>query len=130
MTSLAIECPTGTYARIAPRSRLPVNNQSTSLAGVVDPDFRGEVKAVLHNFGTSTQYVKYKQKVAQLIFEQAKTPDVELTKDLTSTTQQDEGFGSTEKEKLHHNTQNNLAYMCIRENIDPTYEPTTVSSSK
>ena len=66
--------------------------------------------------------------MAQLIIEQAKTPDVELAENLTITTQQDRGFGSTKK--LHHNDLDNLYDICIRENIHPRYKPTTASAEK
>ena len=130
LASLIIEYPTGTYAQIAPRSGLTVNNQITSLAGVINPDCRGKVKDVLNNFGTTTQYVRYKQQVEQFIFEQAKTPNIELTENLTSTTQYNDIFGSTEKRNPHNNNQDNLVDICIRENIDLVYELTTASAAK
>lgn len=66
-TGIAIQCPTGTYTRIAPRSGLTIKNSITSLAGVIDPDYRGEIKVVLHNFGKEWQSIKQIQKIAQLI---------------------------------------------------------------
>ena len=43
--------PIGNYARIAPRSGLAVKNFIDVGAGVVDADYRGEVKVLLFNFG-------------------------------------------------------------------------------
>lgn len=48
-TGLQIAIPSGTYARIAPRSGLAVKAGITTGAGVVDEDYRGEVGVVLFN---------------------------------------------------------------------------------
>lgn len=48
-TDLAIACPPGTYARIAPRSGLAVKHFIDTGAGVVDEDYRGAVGVVLFN---------------------------------------------------------------------------------
>jgi dUTP pyrophosphatase len=50
-TDLAIACPPGTYARIAPRSGLAVKHFIDTGAGVVDEDYRGAVGVVLFNHG-------------------------------------------------------------------------------
>ena len=49
-TGLAIQCTSGTYARIAPRSGLTIKNHLTTLAGVIDPDYRGDVMVLMQNF--------------------------------------------------------------------------------
>jgi len=43
--------PIGNYGRIAPRSGLACKNFIDVGAGVVDSDYRGEVKVLLFNFG-------------------------------------------------------------------------------
>lgn len=48
-TGIAIAAPSGTYARIAPRSGLAVKKFIDTGAGVVDEDYRGEVGVVLFN---------------------------------------------------------------------------------
>ena len=52
-TDLAIACPSGTYARIAPRSGLAVKHFIDTGAGVVDEDYRGAVGVVLFNHGSA-----------------------------------------------------------------------------
>ena len=47
-TGLAMAVPTGMYLRIAPRSSLSMKGINVG-AGVVDNDFRGEIKVVLQN---------------------------------------------------------------------------------
>jgi len=50
-TGIAIGLPHNTYGRIAPRSSLAVRHRLTTNAGVIDSDYRGEVKVVLANLG-------------------------------------------------------------------------------
>ena len=42
--------PTGNYGRIAPRSGLACKNFIDVGAGVIDSDYRGEVRVLLFNF--------------------------------------------------------------------------------
>ena len=46
---VTIELPHNLYRQIAPRSSLAVNYRLTTNAGVIDADYRGEVKVVLVN---------------------------------------------------------------------------------
>ena len=52
-TDLSIAIPSGTYARVAPRSGLAVKHFIDTGAGVVDEDYRGSVGVVLFNHGPS-----------------------------------------------------------------------------
>ena len=101
-TGIAIQCPTGTYGRIAPRSGLTVKQNLHTLAGVIDPDYRGELQIILQNFGSTIQTIQPQQRIAQLILEQAVTPPVITTSNLTETDRGDKGFGSTEENTNKH----------------------------
>ena len=92
-TGLSIELPPGTYGRIAPRSGLAVKNGLDVGAGVVDPDYRGEIKVVLFNFDREPFKPGYR--IAQLIIERCETPDVMEVLETQSTTRGEGGFGST-----------------------------------
>jgi len=48
---IASVLPHDTYGRIAPRSSLAVKHRLMTNAGVIDPDYRGQVKVVLANLG-------------------------------------------------------------------------------
>jgi dUTP pyrophosphatase len=76
-TGIAIQCPTGTYARIAPRSGLCIKRHITTEAGVIDPDYRGNVIVLLRNFGTEDQIIQPKECIAKLILENATMADYE-----------------------------------------------------
>ena len=50
-TGIDITCLPGTYGRIAPCSGLTIKHNINVLAGVIDPDYTGELIVVLFNFG-------------------------------------------------------------------------------
>ena len=56
----------GVYARIAPRSGLAVNNRIAVGAGVIDPDYDGEIKVVLFNHDDEGFIVQPGDRIAQL----------------------------------------------------------------
>jgi len=63
-TGIAMAVPAGNYARIAPRSGLAVKNFIDVGAGVVDADYRGEVKVLLFNFGETEFKVNVGDRIA------------------------------------------------------------------
>lgn len=78
-TGISIEFPEGTYGRIAPRSGIAVKHGIQVLAGVIDPDYRGEIKVVLHNTDQRVPYTIYKgYRIAQLILEKAITEPLDV----------------------------------------------------
>lgn len=68
-TDIAVECPEGTYARVAPRSGLALKYGIDVMAGVVDSDYRGNVGVVLVNLSGEEFKVEKGDRIAQLIFE-------------------------------------------------------------
>ena len=64
-------------------------------AGVIDRDYRGEVKVLLHNHGSATLEVKPGDRIAQLIVERIAMVDIEEVENLDATERGDKGFGST-----------------------------------
>ena len=68
-----------------------------TLAGVIDPDYTGNVTVVMHNFGDTVQQFKRGDKIAQLVVEQATTPTLVEVTSLHSTARGTAGFGSTDK---------------------------------
>jgi dUTP pyrophosphatase len=94
-TGVAIKTPPGTYGRIAPRSSLAVKHSVDMAAGVVDPDYRGEVKVALANQGNLPFMVKTGDRIAQLILERAEAPPPQEVTTLPSTIRGEQGFGHT-----------------------------------
>jgi dUTP pyrophosphatase len=94
-TGIAISFPDGHYARVASRSGLSVKNNLEVGAGVIDSDYRGEIKVVIRNHSDIPFSIKIGDRIAQLIIEKIITPDVNEVNDLTDTVRGANGFGST-----------------------------------
>ena len=94
-TGITIVLPPGVYGRVAPRSGLAVKNGIQIGAGVIDPDYTGEVKVVLFNHGDNDFDVKKGDRIAQLVLEKCETPPIEEISIVEDTERGVGGFGST-----------------------------------
>ena len=93
---IKIEIPPGTYGQIRDRSSLALRGLLT-VGGVIDSDYRGDVKVLLHNASQLTMNFEKGDRIAQLILINISTPVVEEVKELSSTVRNEGGFGSTGK---------------------------------
>lgn len=96
-TGIAVAIPYGYYGRIAPRSSLAVKKYIDIGAGVVDSDYRGEVKVLLIYSGRERLSLERGDRIAQLILEKITLPEIEVIPCLDSTERGAGGFGSTGK---------------------------------
>ena len=96
-TGIIIKIPDNYYGRIAPRSGLALKNGIDVLAGVIDSDYRGEVKIILYNTDKDNNY-EYKKgdKIAQIIIEKYYNMDINIVENLDDTIRGNNGFGSTD----------------------------------
>jgi dUTP pyrophosphatase len=101
-TGICIEIPTGFYGRIAPRSGLAVKHGIMTMAGVIDADYRGEIKVVLYNSGRNSGLgldekfeVSPGDRIAQLILQGVAAFPIEVVTELSDTARAEGGFGST-----------------------------------
>lgn len=95
-TGIAIELPTpNMYGRIAPRSGLAAKSGIDVMAGVIDCDYRGEIKVILVNHGSVDFVINHGDRIAQLIIERIIYPTVVVALDLDETPRGADGFGST-----------------------------------
>ncbi len=92
---LALKIPNGCYVRIAPRSGLALRYGINVLAGVVDPDYTGNVGVILFNHSHHNFEVKKGDKIAQLICERVKFPKLFEVENFENTDRGENGFGST-----------------------------------
>lgn len=86
------------YMRIAPRSGLSVKNNIDVGAGVIDFDYRGEIKVVLINNGNENFVVEKHMKIAQMIPTFSINKNfviIEEVEELSETKRGIGGFGST-----------------------------------
>lgn len=96
-TGLALEVPRGCAGLIYARSSMGTKRglAPANKVGVVDSDYRGEVKVALHNHGSEPQTVNPGERVAQLLITPVLTPAYEEVDVLTDTDRGTGGFGST-----------------------------------
>jgi dUTP pyrophosphatase len=97
-TGITVQLPPGTYGYICPRSGLAVKHGLDTLAGVIDPDYTGEVKVVLQNLDATQPFViRPGYRIAQLMLINNTIADVvEVPTENTRLTERAEaGFGST-----------------------------------
>ena len=94
-TGLSVAIPEGFYGRLAPRSGLATNKGLDTLAGVIDADYRGEIRCLLYNAGNETINLPAESKICQLIIEKIITPTPVWAEDISDTDRGSGGFGST-----------------------------------
>jgi len=93
-TGIALEFPPTHGALVEDRSGLAVRGVTT-LAGVIDPGYRGEIKVVLTNLGKAPVEIRAGDRIAQLrIVERIEASFEEVT-ELGEATRGAAGFGST-----------------------------------
>ena len=98
-TGIALEVPKGcaglVYARsgmAAKRGLAPANK-----VGVIDSDYRGEIKIVLLNHSKEPQVIEPGERIAQFVITPVLTPEYVLVDELSDTERGVGGFGSTGK---------------------------------
>jgi dUTP pyrophosphatase len=91
---IAITPPPGTYVHIMPRSGLATQGVTT-FAGVIDPDYRGNITVLLYHSGPQNIRITTGDRVAQLVFLRYSTPQLIVKADLDTTERANQGFGSS-----------------------------------
>ena len=99
-TDISINLPAGTYGRIAPRSGLAALHGVSVDAGVIDPDYTGNIGIVLVNRSGRPFIIHAKDRIAQLVCETAEYPLLREVKELQTTAREKAGFGSSGSKAL------------------------------
>jgi dUTP pyrophosphatase len=94
-TCIQIQLPPGTYRCIVSRSGLVVKHYIEVKAGVIDPDYTGTLKVVLHNFGTEALHANQGGRIVQLILENYNSTHIQKDDSINKTERGVNGFGST-----------------------------------
>lgn len=95
-TGIAMSIPLGLCGQIWPRSGMDVNQRTTRCAGLIDPDYRGEVKVLLHNRSeTNTVTIKQGDRIGQIVFVPTYAPTFDVVSELDGTIRGAGGFGHT-----------------------------------
>lgn len=98
-TGVAMELPEGYVGLIYARSSMGAKRglAPANKVGVIDGDYRGELRVVLHNHSKQEQCVEPDERIAQLVITPVITPGFCVVDELTDTQRSDKGFGSTGK---------------------------------
>jgi dUTP pyrophosphatase len=95
-TGIALEFPSTHGALVEDRSGLAVRGVTT-LAGVIDPGYRGELKIVMSNLSAAPVEIQPGDRIAQLRIVQRIEASFEEVTDLGEAARGAAGFGSTGK---------------------------------
>lgn len=94
-TGVHLQLPPGHVGLVWPRSGLAVKHGIDTLAGVIDSDYRGEVRVVLVNHGGTEFEVKPGDRVAQLLVQPVERVVFTRVESLAGSERGENGFGST-----------------------------------
>lgn len=96
-TGLALAIPAGYFGGVFARSGLASKQglRPANCVGVIDADYRGELRVFLQNNGTETQTVENGERIAQLVITPCLDIEIEETDELSETLRGAAGFGST-----------------------------------
>ena len=98
-TGLSLEVPKGCAGLIYARSSMGVKRglAPANKVGVIDSDYRGEIRVVLLNHGKTVQTVENGERIAQFLITPVLTPAYTEVGELSNTDRGTGGFGSTGK---------------------------------
>ena len=92
-TQIKLQIPLGYYGRLASKSGLAILHQLYVGAGVIDPDYTGEIMVLLINTASHVHTINRGDPVAQLILEKVSIPILKEVKALPPTTRGAHGCG-------------------------------------
>ena len=99
-TGLAMEIPEGYVGLVYARSGLACKRglAPANKVGVVDSDYRGEIKVALHNHGKEAQTVEKGERIAQMVIAPYLSVNYEEADELSETERGEGGFGHSGRE--------------------------------
>ena len=94
-TGLRLQIPPGHAGLVWPRSGLAVRHGIDTLAGVIDSDYRGEVRVVLVNHGDEPFRIERGDRIAQLLVQRVERAAFAVVPSIDETGRGEGGFGSS-----------------------------------
>ena len=96
-TGLRLEIPYGYEGQVRPKSGLAISHgiSHANAVGTIDSSYRGEIKVPLINLSDKPYKVEKGKKIGQIIFAKVEEAVFEEAEQLSETTRQENGFGST-----------------------------------
>lgn len=98
-TGIAMEIPKGYVGLVYARSGLACKEglAPANKVGVIDSDYRGEIKVALYNQSGQKKLVKKGERIAQIVIAPFLAPEFTEVSELDETDRGEGGFGSTGK---------------------------------
>ena len=93
-TQIKLRIPLGHYGRLVSKSGLAILHQLHVGAGVIYPDYTGEIMVLLINTASHVYPIIKGDPIAQLILEKVSIPILKRVKELPPTARGDQGCGS------------------------------------
>ena len=94
-TGISLSLPEGHVGLVWPRSGLAVKQGLDCGAGVIDSQYRGEIKVLLFNHSDVDYKISKGDRIAQLLIQKVERAEFVRVDELDSTVRGDNGFGST-----------------------------------
>lgn len=94
-TGIRIAIPENHTGLVWDRSGLAANHQITTLGGVFDTGFRGEVMVIMKNLGNTEFKIEKNDRIAQMIIQPYIKTEIEEVEELDKTKRNESGLGST-----------------------------------
>src|SRR3989338_2779545 len=94
-TGIAMAIPAGYVGLIWDRSGLADNHGLKSMGGVIDCNYRGEIKVILHNLTTQPFTIEKGMRIAQMLIQKVESKEIVEVEDLSATVRGEQGFGSS-----------------------------------
>ena len=96
-SNIAMEIPKGYFGAIYARSGLSTKQglRPATCVSVIDSDYRGGVGLPIHNDTDEERIINPYERVAQLVIQEAYTPEIEVVDELSETDRGSDGFGSS-----------------------------------
>ena len=94
-TGISVALPAESAGLIWPRSGLAAKHGIDTLAGVIDADYRGEIRVVLINHGPADYTIRKGDRIAQMLIQKIEFIDVVESDSLPDSVRGVGGFGSS-----------------------------------
>ncbi len=94
-TGVRLEIPEGWMGLILDRSGIVTSYGAFIVGGVIDSDYRGEIKVAFCNLAPNPVFLLRNQRIAQIVFYPCFIGDLVRKASLSQTVRAERGFGST-----------------------------------
>ena len=94
-TGIAMAIPLGNVGLIWDRSGMAANHGIKCMGGVIDSNYRGELKVILHNLTNQPFTVEKGMRIAQMLIQQVEQKEILEVEELDDSVRGEKGFGSS-----------------------------------